>query len=220
MSAAIGISDSRSRLSNGLAFQAPDASIDRPKAAQPHATMPDEWLLVRIDQRDKSAMHALYTRHSMRLYRFIVRLTRDASLAEDLVSDVFIDVWRNAGTYRAQAQVSTWLYAIARHKALSALRRRVDQSLDDDAAAQIEDDASTPEDALIDRNRGELLRACLSKLSTPHREVIDLVYYHEKPIHEVAQIVGVPQNTIKTRLHYARAHIERLLMQSGVTGPH
>ena len=165
-------------------------------------------------------MHALYSRYSVRVYRFVTRLTRNAALAEDLVSEVFVDVWRSAKTFRAQSQVSTWLYSIARHKALSALRRRSDQALDDELVDDIKDGADTPEDILLGKDRSTLLQVCLSNLSALHREVIDLVYYHERSIHEVAQIVGVSENTIKTRLHYARKQIERMLAQSGITSLH
>lgn len=182
--------------------------------------MSDEGLLALIAAHDKSAMHTLYSRYSVRLYRFVTRLTGDTSLADDVVSEVFVDVWRNATTFRAQSKASTWLYSIARNKALAARRRRPVQALDDELAAEIEDAAATPEESLLAADRSELLRLCLSKLSALHREVIDLVYYHQKPIHEVAQIVGVPENTIKTRLHYARSHIEKLLAQAGMTGLH
>ena len=220
MPAAIGISDSRSHVPGPISLPAPQVSAGDPAARPSQDLRSDEWLLARIGSRDKAAKHALYARYSVRLYRFVIRLIRDPALAEDLVSEVFLDVWRNARTFRAQSQVSTWLYAIARHKALTALRRRRDEPLDDEFAGQIEDHAATPEDALAGKTRSELILACLSRLSPLHREVIDLVYYHERPIHEVAQIVGISPNTVKTRLHYARAHIERLLMQSGVTSLH
>jgi RNA polymerase sigma-70 factor (ECF subfamily) len=220
MLAAIGISGRRSHVAKAISLPAPQVSAGDPAAKPSQDLRSDEWLLVRIARRDEAAMHALYSRYSVRLYRFVVRLIRDPSLAEDLVSEVFLDVWRNARTFRAQSQVSTWLYAIARHKALTALRRRTDETLDDEVAVQIEDHACTPEDALAGKTRSELIQVCLSRLSPLHREVIDLVYYHERPIHEVAQIVGVCPNTVKTRLHYARAHIERLLMQSAVTSLH
>ena len=86
-------------------------------------------------------MQVLYARHNVRVYRFIVRLTGNQSLAEDLVSEVFLDVWRQAEGFESKSQVSTWLLAIARYKALSALRRRTDEHLDDKMAATIEDTA-------------------------------------------------------------------------------
>ena len=97
--------------------------------ASPHLRAPaqetsDEALIGLIADGDKRAMQVLYARHNVRVYRFILRLTSNQSLAEDLVSEVFLDVWRQAEAFESKSQVSTWLLAIARYKALSALRRR------------------------------------------------------------------------------------------------
>ena len=180
----------------------------------------DEALVTLISAKNKDAMHALYSRHSVRLYRFIKRLTGNASSAEDVVSDVFLDVWRKSHGFKGQSKASTWLFAIARHKALSALRCRTHDALNDDLETAIDDSAETPETALLGADRRSNLQLCLSKLSAAQREVIDLVYYHEKTIHEVAQIVGVSENTVKTRMHYARHRIRKMLAESGVKSFH
>ena len=176
----------------------------------------DEDLVQSIARGDKGAMRVLYARHSMRVYRFIVRLTGNASLSEDVLSEVFLYVWRQADAFEAKSKVSTWLLAIARYKAISALRRRSDEQLDDVTAAAVEDPADDPEIALHGKQRSALVRKCLMKLSPAHRQVIDLVYYHEKSIEEVAQIVGIPANTVKTRMFYARDHLAELLAEAGV----
>ena len=106
--------------------------------------------------------------------------------------------------------------AIARYKALSALRRRPDEELDDETAAAIEDPGDDPETALEKKDKGEILRKCLTALSPEHREIIDLVYYHEKSVEEVAEIVGIPENTVKTRMFYARKRLAELLKAAGV----
>ena len=149
----------------------------------------DEALIGLIADGDKRAMQVLYARHNVRVYRFIVRLTGNQSLAEDLVSEVFLDVWRQAEGFEAKSQVSTWLLAIARYKALSALRRRTDEHLDDQMAATIEDTADDPETQVNTKDRNAIVQKCLVQLSPAHREVIDLVYYHEKSVEEVAAIV-------------------------------
>jgi RNA polymerase sigma-70 factor (ECF subfamily) len=177
----------------------------------------DEALVQLIADGDKRAMQVLYGRHNVRVYRFIVRLTGNTTLAEDLVSEVFLDVWRQADGFEAKCQVSTWLLAIARYKALSALRRRSDDQLDDVMAETIEDTADDPETLVYNKDRSTLVQKCLAQLTPAHREVIDLVYYHEKSVDEVAQIVGVPAATVKTRMFYARNKMADLLKQSGVT---
>src|SRR5262249_29909283 len=102
------------------------------------------------------------------------------------------------------SQVTTWLLAIARNKALSALQRQSTEQLDEEAVAAIEDTDNNPEVTVHTRQRSAILLNCLTQLSPHHREVIDLVYYHEKSTDEVAEIIGVPQNTVKTRMFYAR----------------
>jgi RNA polymerase sigma-70 factor (ECF subfamily) len=176
----------------------------------------DEALIGRIATGDKVAMQVLFARHHVRVYRFVLRLVRDQSKAEDLISEVFLDVWRQAGKFEARSAVSTWLLAIARYKALSALRRRPDAELDEEAAAAVEDTADNPEVALEKKDKGEILRKCLTALSPEHREIIDLVYYHEKSVEEVAEIVGIPENTVKTRMFYARKRLSELLKGAGV----
>jgi RNA polymerase sigma-70 factor (ECF subfamily) len=176
----------------------------------------DEVLIGRIASGDRLAMQVLYARHHVRVYRFVLRLVSDPTTAEELISEVFLDVWRQANRFEGRSAVSTWLLAIARFKALSALRRRSDEELDEDAAAAIEDTSDDPEIALQKKDKGEILRKCLTALSPDHREIIDLVYYHEKSIEEVAEVLKIPENTVKTRMFYARKKLAELLKAAGV----
>jgi RNA polymerase sigma-70 factor, ECF subfamily len=175
----------------------------------------DEVLIGRIANGDRLAMQVLYARHHVRVFRFVVRLVRDESTAEDLISEVFLDVWRQAGRFEGRSAVSTWVLAIARFKALSALRRRPDEELDEETGA-IEDPSDDPGVSLEKKDKSVLIRKCLAGLSAEHREIIDLVYYHEKSVEEVAQIVGIPENTVKTRMFYARKKLAELLKAAGI----
>jgi len=161
-------------------------------------------------------MQVLYARYHVRVFRFVVRVVRDDSIAEDLISEVFLDVWRQAGRFEGRSAVSTWLLAIARFKALSALRRRPDEELDEETASALEDPADDPGTALEKRDKSAIIRKCLMGLSAEHREVVDLVYYHEKSVEEVAEIVGIPENTVKTRMFYARKRLAELLKSEGI----
>ena len=176
----------------------------------------DEALISRIAAGDRLAMQVLFARHHVRVYRFVLRLVGNPTLAEDLISEVFLDVWRQAGKFEARSAASTWLLAIARFKALSALRRKPEEELDDEAAGAIEDPADDPEVSVQKKDKGEILRKCLTALSPDHREIIDLVYYHEKSVEEVAVIVGIPEATVKTRMFYARKKMSELLKAAGV----
>src|ERR1700744_3432674 len=176
----------------------------------------DEVLIGRIASGDRLAMQVLFARHHVRVYRFVLRLIRDESTAEDLISEVFLDGWRQAGKFEGRSAVSTWLLAITRFKALSALRRRKDAELDDEAAKAIEDTSDDPEVTVQKKDTSGALRKCLTALSAEHREIVDLVYYHEKSVEEVAEIVGIPEKTVKTRLFYARKKLAELLKAAGV----
>jgi RNA polymerase sigma-70 factor, ECF subfamily len=179
-------------------------------------TTSDEVLIGRIAAGDRLAMQVLFARHHVRVYRFVLRLVRNEATAEDLISDVFLDVWRQAGKFEGRSAVSTWMLSIARFKALSALRRRPEEELDEETAESIEDESDNPEVALAKKDKAAVLRECLTKLSTEHREVVDLVYYHEKSVEEVAEIVGIPEATVKTRMFYARKKLSELLKEQGV----
>ena len=176
----------------------------------------DDMLLESIADGDRTAMHTLYARHNVRVYRFILRIVRDTTIAEDLVSQVFLDVWRTAKQFEGRSQVSTWLLSIARFKALTALRQRRFEDIDQDEVREIADDADTPETSLERATTSAILRACVAKLSPAHSEIITLIYYHEKSVEEVGQIIGIPQSTVKTRMFYARKHLAELLRGAGV----
>ena len=176
----------------------------------------DEVLIGRIANGDRLAMQVLYARYHVRVFRFVVRMVRDEAVAEDLISEVFLDVWRQAGRFEGRSTVSTWMLAIARFKALSALRRRLDGELDEETASAIEDPTDDPGMALEKKDKSAMIRKCLPGLSAEHREIIDLVYYHEKSVGEVAEIVGIPENTVKTRVFYARKRLAELLKAAGI----
>ncbi len=176
----------------------------------------DAGLLARMAEGDRLAMQVFFRRHNVRVFRFVLRILSDHSLAEDVVSEVFLDVWRQAGRFEGRSAVSTWLLAIARHKAYAALRRRRADSAGDEAMEDMEDLSDTPDASFEKEARGEILRRCLTDLTPQHREIIDLVYYHEKSVAEVAQICDIPENTVKTRLFYARKRLATIARDAGI----
>src|ERR1700716_4229262 len=176
----------------------------------------DEMLLESIAQGGRTAMHVLYSRHSVRVYRFVLRMVRDTTMSEGLVSHVFLVVWRTASQFEGRSQVSTWLLSIARFKALTAMRQRRHEDIDQEDVLEIADQADTPEASLNRSNTSEILRACAAKLSPAHREIINLVYYHEMSVEEVGAIIGIPQSTVKTRMFYARKQLADLLKGAGI----
>jgi RNA polymerase sigma-70 factor, ECF subfamily len=174
-------------------------------------TVADDVLIAAIAAGDWDAMRTLYNRHRIRVFRFATRLVDDVSAAEDVASEAFIEVWRQAGRFEGRSSVSTWIMSILRFKALSARRRRPEAELDMKLAETVPDPSLSPEQIVLETDRRVQLRACLSQLSPDHRAIIDLVYYHDKTIEEVAEIVGAPKNTVKTRMFYARRRLAWLL---------
>ena len=179
-------------------------------------TIADEVLIAKIAKGDRSAMEALFARYRVRVFKFVLRLVRNEAIAEELNSDVFVDIWRQAGTFEGRSAVSTWIFSIARFKALNALQRRGEEELDDDKADAIEDDADDPETVLAKKDKAAVLRQCLVELSAEHREIVNLIYYQHKSVEEVSGIVGIPEATVKTRMFYARKKLSELLAERGI----
>jgi RNA polymerase sigma-70 factor, ECF subfamily len=169
-----------------------------------------------IASNDKSAMRILFVRHRVRVFRFLRRIVGNQETAEDLVNEVFLEVWRNAGRFEMRSQVTTWILGIARHKALGLLRRQPTTSCAEEILESIDDPADNPEVATQRSQSGALLRECIKQLSAPHREIIDLIYYQAQSINDVAKIVGVPVNTVKTRMFYARKQIADMMAERGI----
>ena len=148
------------------------------------------------------------------VYRWLFRFVGNETVAEDLLSDVFFDVWQQAGRFEGRSAVTTWLLSIARFKALSARRRRTHAELDETIETTVADTADNAEVALEKKHQGEVLRGAMTKLSREHREIIDLVYYHEKSVDDAAQVLGIPSATVKTRMFYARKKLAELVQQA------
>jgi RNA polymerase sigma-70 factor, ECF subfamily len=174
----------------------------------------DEMLVARIAAGEKLAMQVLFARHRTPVYRWLLRFVGNETVAEDLLSDVFFDVWQQAGRYEGRSAVSTWLLSIARFKALSARRRRTNAALDETIESTVADSADDPEIALQKKSRGEHVRAAMMKLSAEHREILDLVYYHENSVEDCALILNIPVATVKTRMFYARKKLAALVQEA------
>jgi RNA polymerase sigma-70 factor, ECF subfamily len=198
---------------NDMAGPNPTASAGRPWPKRSDHS--DEALLEKVADGNRLAMQVLFARHHVRVYRFVLRLVGNEAVAEDVTSEAFLSVWRQAHRFEGRSAVTTWILAIARYRGLAELRRRTEVPADDEHA-EISDPADDPEVAFQAKRRSEILRQCLTRLSREHREIIDLVYYHEKSVQEVAEILGIPGNTVKTRMFYARRRLSEILETHGI----
>lgn len=176
----------------------------------------DHDLIRRIASGDQTALRALFTRHQVRVFRFVHRLVRNEAVAEELTNEVFLEVWRHAGKYEGRSAPSTWMLSIAHHRAASALRKRREESWNEEAATDIADVDDTPEVVAQKADKSARMRRCMDRLSPEHREVLDLVYYHELSVAEVSAVIGIPEATVKTRMFYARKKLSELLKAAGV----
>lgn len=175
----------------------------------------DRELVAKVARGDRAAVRLLFMRHHARVYRFVVRQTGSESMADDIANEVFLELWRQAPKFEGRSEVSTWLLGIARFKALSQLRRRRESEIDDEQAASIADDADTPEVTTMKEDKASALRRCVNALSQEHRSVVDLAYYHGKAISEIAEILTIPEATVKTRMFYARKKLGEALQAAG-----
>jgi RNA polymerase sigma-70 factor (ECF subfamily) len=179
---------------------------------------PDLELLERIASGEQEAMHHFYERFSLRLRHFLQsRLHGDRALVEDALQEVFLNIWRSAGSFRNQSSVATWVFQIAYHQALRSRRRqdaseKWNQSATDERSHLSRETVSL-ENAVIDRI---MLATALRRLSDKHRDVLELVFYYGFAPDEVATILAVAPGTVKSRISYARRALLQLLNETSV----
>lgn len=186
-----------------------------PVAATSAAQQTDRELVERVAGGDRAAVRLLFMRHHARVYRFAARQTGSEMMADDIANEVFLELWRQAPAFQGRSEVSTWLLGIARFKALSALRKRKEETIDEDQAAAIPDTGDTPEVAVMKDDKATALKRMVNALPEEHRTVIDLAYYHAKSVAEIAEVLQIPVATVKTRMFYARKKLGEALQAAG-----
>lgn len=181
------------------------------------ATGGDEALIARIAEGDRQAFELLFTEHGERVFRYAQRLITDVTKAEEVTNDVMLEVWKTAARFEGRSKVSTWILGITRHLALNAVRRKSFDTVDVDDAPGLSDENETT--AAMEHDHDALkkgLRAALEQLSTDHRDVVELTFYHGCTYQEIAEIVGCPENTVKTRMYHAKKQLQALLGSAGL----
>lgn len=205
--------------------------MTQPPVAGPTESGTDLDLIRAVARKDRQAFKVLYDRHAPRIGRYLYKLLKQPELVDEAVNDTLLAVWQNADRFDPNAgQLSTWMFGIAHNKGLKTLRRigrfRADQPLDtlppavlDDAEEREESpQAATshgPEKTVMGWELGGVLQWALEQLSTEHRSVLELAFGEELSYPEIAQIVGCPPNTVKTRVFHARKKLAQLLAQRG-----
>jgi RNA polymerase sigma-70 factor (ECF subfamily) len=173
------------------------------------------WLQ-EIAKGNRDAFEKLYTEYQKRLFRYFIRMVGSVEAAEELTTDVLVEIWKKAGEFRGLSKVSTWVFGIAHHKAMNRFRTKQIKTEDIESAAQVADANSTPEENAAQENLKGTIKRALTRLSAEHREVMELTFADGLSYQEIAEIMQCPINTVKTRMHYAKRHLEEILSSMGV----
>jgi RNA polymerase sigma factor (sigma-70 family) len=176
-------------------------------------------LLRRVATKDRKAFETLYHLYYRRLFGYLLKVTRRVELVEEVLNDVMLAIWKGAASFDGRSRPSTWIFGIAYHKALKALARRPVAEVESDAEGGPEPvERDEPESLAARRELAGVLGRALGSLSPEQRAVVELTYYYGLAYPEIAEIVGCPVNTVKTRMFHARRRLKELLPGMGVSG--
>lgn len=174
-----------------------------------------EALIRRIASGDQSALAALYDETGRHVFGLVLRVLNDRSAAEEVLLDVYTQVWRQAALYDSKRGAPlAWIMTIARSRAIDRLRSgRQDQQRSEplEAASGTDTMAASPEEATVTSERQRLVRSALAALPPEQREVIELAYYFGLSHSEIAARLGQPLGTVKTRTRMGMMRLRELL---------
>jgi RNA polymerase sigma-70 factor, ECF subfamily len=184
-------------------------------AASADPARDDAGLLRRIGQGDEDAMAAFYREHGRVVLAQVLLVTGERVLAEEIVQDTMLAVWRGASSFRGESSVRSWVIAIARRQTRDRLRGRRLRVVDDAVLADQPGSGPGPEMTALDRAELAEVRTAIRDLAPAHREVLGLAFGSGLTLPEVAGVLGIPVGTVKSRLTAARAALSRTLNEKG-----
>jgi RNA polymerase sigma-70 factor, ECF subfamily len=187
---------------------------EQPAAPGADCATSDEQLLDRIRGRDSAALRALFQRYHRRVFHFVLRRLGDPGLAEEVVADVFFEVWRSIDHFAGASRPSTWIYGIAHFKSASAHRDRSRYKRAAVVPTNVESlhrvaDGRDALERLHAREELRIVHRVLSSLPEDQRTVLELAVIEGLPYDEIAERLGLPEGTIKTRVSRARVKLRR-----------
>jgi RNA polymerase sigma-70 factor, ECF subfamily len=170
----------------------------------------ERLVVLRAQAGDRGAFHELVDRYQERLMYYVHRLVQDTQQSRDILQEIWLEVFRALRSLETASAFRVWLYRIAHHRAVSYLRREKVRS---DAAEQLARDAETSEsdNELELLEKAELVHFALDKLSAVHREVMTLRFLEDMNLGEIAQVMRCNEGTAKSRLHYAKQALRRII---------
>src|SRR5436309_2700021 len=181
-------------------------------------------IMAAVASGDTQAFERLYQAYEKRVFQYVSTFVRDQAVAEEIVVDVMVAVWRGAYTFTNTSRVSTWIFGIARHKAIDALRKVIrseQETMELEKVTHLPNPAEGPLESIDRKQVAALTRQAIAKLSREHQEVIRLAFFEDLPYEEIAILLGIPVNTVKTRVFYAKQQLkqqlDRLLYRESVS---
>lgn len=179
----------------------------------------DIRLLNQTAKGKDSAFEKLYDRYSVPIYNYLVRLTHEEAIAENLLQETFLAVWKGAKDFRGEAQVKNWIYRIAHNNAVSWLRKSLKDEMPREVPLKENQNQETPledpEKLIIKASQRDNVHLALERLSAKHRAVVELAYGQNFTYKEIARIVDCPEGTVKSRMNYALKRLDGILKGMG-----
>jgi RNA polymerase sigma-70 factor, ECF subfamily len=175
----------------------------------------DAGLLRRISQGDEDAMASFYREHGRVVFAQVLLVVGERVLAEEIVQDTMLAVWRGAGSFRGESSVRSWVIAIARRQTRDRLRGRRLRVVDNAFLADQPGSGPGPEVMALDRAELAEVRGAIRELAPAHREVLGLAFGSGLSLPEVAGVLEIPLGTVKSRLTAARTGLNRILSEKG-----
>lgn len=176
-------------------------------------------LLNMIAKGDEYAFRQLYDQIHDNLFFFIYRMVRDKEMAEDVHVEVFTEVWRSAKKFKGQSKVKTWIFGIARNLSMNALRNQKKHlNIDDVENTYMNESTEYVDESAGNRQvaRKSIIKEALLTISLKHREILDLVFFHEMNYQEISELLNIPLNTVKTRVFYAKQALRKSFKKMGI----
>jgi len=170
-------------------------------------------LVKQVAEGDKTAFNELYQFLHRRVYFYALNIVRDEKIAEEVTADVFVEVWRCAANFQGRSKATTWVLGIARNISLKALRSHRHHEEDIDGHYNLHDGQGNKFETLFEDV--DLVKKGLDRLSWKQREIITLVFFQELSYEEIAKILDIPVNTVKTRVFYAKKALKEVLSSIG-----
>lgn len=159
---------------------------------------------------DQAALAGFYRALEKPVYKFIVSKLNDPFEANDILHEVFMDVWKGAGNFQGRSTVKTWVFGIAYRKTMDHFRKHGRVSVTDEVPEQI-DESPDAASCLAASEEGAHVKHCMGELKPEHRSAVELAFYEDMSYGQIAKVAGVPEGTIKTRIFHAKKLLMRCL---------